>query len=77
MLDEEKRNNFNLRVSIDNLKSLIDLLEKGEMPDSESIKNYRSDLVLLVDSITNYHARFTEVMETIKHIKDLELPTSM
>jgi hypothetical protein len=77
MLDEEKRYNFNLRISIDNLKSLIDQLENGELPSKESIKNYRSDLDLLVDSITNYHARFTEVLETINHIKELELPTSL
>jgi hypothetical protein len=77
MLDEEKRYNFNLRVSIDNLKNLMNQLENGEVPNPESIKRYKSDLELLVDSITNYHARFTEVLETINHIKDLDLPTSI
>lgn len=77
MLNDEKRSNFTLRVSIDNLKSLLNQLEKGELPSKESILNYHDDLDLLVESITNYHARFKEVLETMNHIKELDLPTTL
>ncbi len=77
MLEEERRNNFALRLAIDNIQSLLSSLEQGKLPDSAKVADYKKDFSLIVDSITNYHARFKEVLETINHIKELHLPTSL
>lgn len=77
MLEEERRNNLALRVSIDNLKQLLEGLKKGEVPSNEDIELYQKDLNRIVESITNYHSRFKEVLETINHIKELSLPTEL
>jgi hypothetical protein len=71
MLNDERRNNFTLRISIDNITQLIQDLEKGETPSSELILSAKNDVQKMVDAITNYHARFKEVLETVNHIKEI------
>lgn len=78
MLEEdERRNNFTLRISIDNLKQMIELCENKKPVPPELIEKCKNDLNIVIESITNYHARFKEVLETVNHIRDLNLPTSL
>lgn len=77
MLEDERRNNFTLRVSVDNLKEMIRLCEEGVPVSQELVAKCKTDIDIVLDSITNYHSRFKEVLETINHIRDLNLPTSL
>jgi|JI8StandDraft_1071087.scaffolds.fasta_scaffold65396_2 hypothetical protein len=72
MLDDERRNNFTLRVSIDNLKKIIDILEANEIPSKEEVAYAKDDINKVIDAITNYHSRFKELLETVNNIKELE-----
>ncbi|MCG9873584.1 MAG: hypothetical protein O9346_00745 [Leptospiraceae bacterium] len=72
MLEDERRNNFALRLSIDNLKNIIEILEDDKKPTKEQISYAKEDINNMVDAITNYHARFIELLETVNNIKELE-----
>ena len=72
ILDDERRNNFTLRVSIDNLKKIIDILEANEIPSKEEVAYAKDDINKVIDAITNYHSRFKELLETVNNIKELE-----
>jgi N-acetylmuramic acid 6-phosphate (MurNAc-6-P) etherase len=72
MLEDERRNNFALRLSIDNLKNIIEILEDDKKPTKEQITYAKEDINNMVDAITNYHARFIELLETVNNIKELE-----
>ncbi|WCL49376.1 hypothetical protein [Leptospira sp. GIMC2001] len=72
MLNDERRNNFTLRVSIDSLKNLIDTVDRDEKPTKDDIATARQDLELIVEAVTNYHARFKELLETVNDMKELD-----
>ena len=72
MLEDERRNSFALRLSIDNLKNIIEILEDDKKPTKEQISYAKEDINNMVDAITNYHARFIELLETVNNIKELE-----
>ena len=72
MLEDERRNNFALRLSIDNLKNIIEILEDDKKPTKEQISYAKEDINNMVDAITNYHDRFIELLETVNNIKELE-----
>ncbi|NCN10643.1 MAG: hypothetical protein GW938_12445 [Leptospira sp.] len=72
MLEDERRNNFALRLSIDNLKNIIEILENDNKPTKDQIAYAKEDINNMVDAITNYHARFIELLETVNNIKELE-----
>jgi uncharacterized coiled-coil DUF342 family protein len=68
----ERRRNQTLRESFDNIYALIEDLNQKNLVSEEKLQSYKEDLDSILSAVTNYHSRFTELLETLKTIKSVE-----